>query len=99
MTQERFWTILIVLIAVAVLVVALYPPRVRAQECQTIDATMALIEDNGGTFLDLIDVNGAGFDQLVIADLGGAIVVGAFNGGCAVGGPVALGPSVVRTGV
>lgn len=60
---------------------------------------VAVIENSGGTFIDLVDVNGQGFDQVIIAEYGKHIAVGRINHGCSVSGPVPLGPSTERIGV
>jgi hypothetical protein len=67
-------------------------------EGNSIPEVVQIIEDGGGTFLDLVNVNGDGFNQLLVADYGGAIMVGRFLMGCAVEGPLALGRSVVPVG-
>ena len=77
------------------------PPRAAeaaaAAECaQPIDDVVALIEAAGGAFIDLIDVPGKDFDQLIVAEFGGAIAVGRALMGCAVGGPTSLGPAAAR---
>jgi len=88
----------IILFCIAALSIAaavvLTPPPAFAQACQSISDVLTIIEKADGELIDLIDVNGDGFDQVIIAEMAGTILVGKALNGCTVGGPSVLGTSV-----
>lgn len=78
----------------AVGVVVLWLSPAYAQKCETIEDVQTFVESVDGAMLDLIDVNGKGFDQIIVTDVYGAIIIGLSLNGCTVGVPVILGLSV-----
>lgn len=72
---------------------------VACDEGQSLGEIVARIEAANGSMIDVVDVNGEGVDQILIADFGGMIIVGGFYRTCAVGGPIGLVTSVKRVGV
>lgn len=78
---------------------ALILAALACQPGASVGEIVSLIEDSGGTMIELVDVNGQGFDQLLVAEFKGQIVVGAFSLGCVAQNPYAFGPVVERTGV
>jgi hypothetical protein len=69
------------------------PMSVLAQECpgQTLTDVANLVADTGGEIIGIVEVDGQGFDRLVIARFEGQIVVGKFSGECVIGGPASVG--------
>jgi hypothetical protein len=84
-----YWTC----IAVALVIVAAFLPRpALAAECAaSLDEVVTAVEAKGGTLLDLIDMPGDGFDQLVFFDSQGTIIMGLAFRGCIVSPPVGVG--------
>lgn len=77
-----------------ILALAFAGPAV-AQDCPANDTLANIaqtITDHDGDIIALIDVPGSGFDQLLVASYLGAVAVGAFKDGCAVTGPIPVGP-------
>ncbi len=60
--------------------------------------TVARIEASGGVMVDFVPVRGVGFDHLLIAEFGGAIVAGPFKDGCSIAPPYPFGPALQRAG-
>ena len=69
------------------------PPETAVNEI------VALVESTGGELVDIIDVAGVGFDQLMIARHHEHIVIGTVNHGCVVSSPIVLGVAVKKTRV
>ena len=75
------------LLITAALAVAFFMPSVQAQECLTLPDVVLQIE-KGGVFVDLVDIRGDGFNQMLVAVLGDALVVGFVLDGCVVSDPL-----------
>lgn len=67
-------------------------PALAAEEhvCWALDDAVAAAEDLGGVMLDLIDVNGATVDQLLIAEVDGYVQMWGVFKGCMVSNPVLI---------
>ena len=74
------------LLITAALAVAFFMPNAQAQECITLPDVVLQIE-KGGVFVDLVDIRGDGFNQMLVAVLGDALVVGFVLDGCVVSDP------------
>lgn len=78
----------------------LAPMSAVAEECagQTFDEAAKVIEETEGEITAIVEVDGVGFDTLIIIDFHGAVMVGRFNGDCAFGGPIMVGKAVEERG-
>lgn len=72
---------------------------VLAAECRTISlpAAIAETEANGGALVDMIDVPGIEFDQIVVVNGFGMLWIGYAKEGCMVSRPIPIGKAVEAT--
>lgn len=65
--------------------------RAHAEECAAnLGDTVAAVESAGGELIDLVDVRSDHFDQIVIVELRGALIIGGVKEGCMVTPPIPL---------
>lgn len=86
-----FTTATVLTVALSLPHLAAVPP---AQTCvDSIEQAVSGINDQGGIFLGIVDVPGAGFDQMLVFLAGGSIVVGLAERNCMVSDPIPLAPA------
>lgn len=83
-----------ILLSGCTLIVATQARAADASACTfTIEQATAAAQAKGGSVLSLVDVPGDGADQVLVADVGGAIQAWPALKGCMVGTPTSLIPS------
>lgn len=88
--NAKYWIVILILLAGALLIVAAWPDRARADEapaCYPLESAIAAAEKKGGTEIALVDVAAAEADQILIAEVNGTIQLWPVKDGCMVLGP------------